>query len=343
LRGESETFVTGAPDPLPPEQLNATSTGQVLSSFASCRTVSDLLRETLEEHLPSSLASDPDTIRERVAEVLGIGASVPAGEACWTGVPRERAIYPRIIVDRPEAGYRTEKIFFFTEPHIVSTAVFVHPRREKTASGTELLLFEDGTERIPRERARLGALLEQGRNVCVLDVRGVGAVRSRAIGRNYPVGTEFKLGCDAFKMKTSTLGLRVFDVLRTLDYLRSRADTGPIALSGVGPGAAWALYAAVLDSGIEGVTLERMALSYRVLAEERFYDPNLLDFRSVAWGLLRAGDINDLLPAIAPRPMRVVSPLSPAGVPLTRSEAEAQLSGNGPPGWRPTFSGLRDG
>ncbi len=351
LRGEAETFVTGEPEALPPEELNATETGQVLSSFLSCRTVSDLLREELQKQLPASPASSaPDAIRERVASVLGIGPSVPAGEACWKGEPRERTIYPRIIVDRPEAGYRTEKIFYFSEPDIVSTAVLVHPSREDVVSGTEVLLLEGGTAGLLEERARIVSTLEQGRNVCVIDVRGVGALRSSFVGGNYAhLGTEFKLGCDAFKMKTSTLGLRVFDVLRGLDYLRTRADCGPVSLTGVGPGAAWALYAAVLDPDVAGLTIERMPLSYRAMASARFYDPGTIDFRSVAWGQLRAGDVVDLLPALAPRPMKVVTPLSPEGIPLTDSEVNAEFIGpatevgnlsGGSGAWRPMFSGL---
>jgi hypothetical protein len=185
--------------------------------------------------------------------------------------------------------------------------------------------------------------------VFVLDVRGTGAVLSRNVGGNYPKGTEFKLGSDAMKMKTSTLGLRTFDVLRAADYLKSREDAGPISVTGVGVAGSWALHAAVLDERIASLTLEGVPLSYRAIASSRFYDEDLLGFHSLAWGLLKTADIVELLPALAPRPLRIVTPVTPQGRPMSREAVEEQfmrpaeeagLTGERAGGWRPTLAGL---
>ncbi|MCY3024669.1 MAG: hypothetical protein NTW87_37330 [Planctomycetota bacterium] len=341
----------GEPEALPPEELNATPTGQVLRSFPECRTVSALLREELGRVAPAPCKHEPKILRAVLAESLGIGRNVSdyEEEAAWAGAPRQRTIFPRIITDEPAAGYRTEKLFFFSEPEVCVTGVFVQARAAAAPARTEMLLFEEGTDAIPAERARLVDILEQGRNVFVLDVRGVGAVKTRPItayagdGKH---GTEFRLGCDAMKMKTSTLGLRVFDVLRGIDYLHTRADAGAVSLTGVGVAGAWALYAAALEPRAAGLTLDSALLSYRQAAETRYYDERLLSFRSVSWGMLRVGDVVDILAAIAPRPLTIVRPLSATGVPLDHAAVEstflkpaeeAGLIGAQAGGWRPEF------
>jgi len=358
------------PQALPPEALNVTPTGQVLRTFPQCRTVSALLRDELAHLAPAPRKHDPKLLRAMLAEALGIGTNVTEfeDEAAWIGPPRERPIRPRIIHDEPVDGYRTEKIFFFSEPDVCVTAVMVHPRaapgegspaalagegRARGGAATEMLLLPEGTDAIPAEKARLRGILEQGRNVFVFDVRGIGAVKTRPLtpccgGDRH--NNEFRLGCDAMKMKTSTLGLRVFDVLRGIDYLSTRPDAGAIALTGVGVAGAWALYAAALEPRVAGLTLERALLSYRTAAATRYYDDSLLNFSSVAWGQLRVADTGELLAALAPRPVRFVQPLGPAGVPLERAEIEsaflrpaeeAGLLGAAAGGWRPEFSWAR--
>jgi cephalosporin-C deacetylase-like acetyl esterase len=368
MRGTGGTpVVQEEPQALPPGQLNATPTGQVLSAFPQCRTVSSLLQDELAHIMPGPRKHDPRLLRSMLAEALGIGANVTdfRDETAWVGPSRERRIYPRIISDGPAEGYRTEKIFFFSEPDVCVTAVLIHSRtpapspqgaegtRARRHVATEMLLFPRGTNAIPDEKARLVEILEQGRNAFIFDVRGIGAVETRPInstGESDKHNTEFRLGCDAMKMKTSTLGLRVFDVLRGIDYLNSRHDIGPLGLTGVGVAGAWALHAAALEPRVDALTLERAPLSYRAAAATRYYDDSLVNFRSVAWGQLRVADVSDLLAALAPRPVTFAQPLGPTGVPLAQEEIEsafikpaeeAGLIGAQAGNWRPKFLGVR--
>ncbi|MGD0089085.1 MAG: acetylxylan esterase [Planctomycetota bacterium] len=377
------------PETLPREALNVTATGQVLRTFPQCRTVSALLREELAHIAPALCKHAPKLLRTMLAEALGIGETSAdlAQETAWIGPPRERPIYPRIISDEPVDGYRTEKIFFFSEPDVCVTAVLVHARgaprsgsagvppalgavlahareAQPGAGGTpalpgkavlvpphpttEILLLAAGSDAIPAEHARLLDILEQGRNVFVFDVRGSGGVKTRQItSTGGEHNTEFRLGCDAMKMKTSTLGLRVFDVLRAIDYLSTRQDTGPISLTGVGVAGAWALYAAALEPRVAALRLERAPLSYRAAAATRYYDAALVNFRSTAWGLLRVADVAELLAALAPRPVTFVQPCGATGVPLDRKAIESEflrpaeeagLIGTKAGGWRPEFA-----
>jgi hypothetical protein len=323
LRGESETFARQEdPEVLPPAALNATQSGQVLIDFRGCKTVTQLLTQNMRDRLP---ATPRDFDASTVAGVLGIGES-PTGDPAWTGEPRRRTIYPRIIENVVVEGYRTEKIFFFTEPDVCCTAIYIHPRDESKVSGTEIVLFEEGTNAIPSEKPRLRQLLEAHRRVFVFDVRGVGGVKTRRMctPEDYSRhGTEYRLAIDAMKLKTSTLGLRVFDVLRAVDYLGTRADAGTLSITGIGVASAWALYAAVLETRLEAVRLERALVSYRAAAATRFYDDANFNLRMTAFGLLSAGDVADLVKMISPRVVKMVNTLTPEGTPAGASGSGA--------------------
>jgi hypothetical protein len=274
-------------------------------------------------------------VRRAVLEVLG----VPMGER---GAP----IYPRIIREETVEGYPCEKLFFFSAPDIVVTGVMVHPRSNAAVVQTDLVLLDGGTPEIAAQRPRLERLLEARHRVFVFDVRGTGAVETRAVNRGGAHDghrTEYKLGCDAMMLGLSTLGLRVFDTLRGLDYLRTRkdVDAARIGLHGVGAGALFAYFAGALDDGWCDLVCEDMLASYRSLAETRYYNARLYNLKIMAWGLLSRFDLPDLLACLAPRPCRFVTPRDARGEALTRAQFEEQFLGPARPGrprgWEPTL------
>jgi cephalosporin-C deacetylase-like acetyl esterase len=207
-------------------------------------------------------------------------------------------------------GYPVEHVFFLSAPDIVVTGAMVHPRTAAPATRTDLVLFGRGTNAIPEQRSFIEGLLREGRRVFVFDPRGIGAVETRPVnprGLKDNYGTEYKLGCDALMLGISTLGLRVFDALRGLDYLKGRADAGRIGVHGVGFGGLLAYLAGALDDGWADVTVEDAFTSYREVAETRYYTRGF-GMREVAWGVLRRFDLVDLLPCLAPRPLRFIAP-----------------------------------
>jgi hypothetical protein len=341
LRGDPENFSAPTPEVLPPAKLNATEKGQVLQSLHGCATISQLRRETADAILArKEPLKDPQTLRSQVAEVLGIGASTPAPEASWTGEPRRRTIYPRILENEIADGFRTEKIYFFAEPEICCAGVLIHPADEAKSTTTEVLLLDEGTDAIPAQRARIVQSLEQNRRVFVFDPRGIGAVKSRDITSSKAHhSTEYRLGCDAMKLKTSTLGLRVFDVLRGIDYLRARPDAGQITLAAAGAATAWGILASVLEPQIAAVTLENSFLSWRDCVNARYYNEKLFNLRTTAWGILRVADIADLFAAIAPRKLTFIRPVSAMGTPLAPAEIRDFLKATATSGnWAPEIS-----
>ena len=173
----------------------------------------------------------------------------------------------------------------------------------------------------------------------VLDVRGIGAVQTRTVTRNGPPhDTEYKLATDAMMLNRSTLGMRVFDLLRAYDYLAGRPDVDRIGLWGVGSGALFGYLAAALEGGIADLSFEDLLSSYRDLAGTRLYDRQRYNLKIMAWGILQHFDLVDLLPCLAPRPCDFVALRNAAGEVQDGSAflATAVEYGYLPDGWQPT-------
>lgn len=288
LKGETPDFKTGPIDTLPEAALWCTPKGQIFDRFPQSRTVVDLNSAWVEANIAkrTAVAADATQLRATVANVLGIDLAL-----------RRQPIYPRIVWDGEAEGYPCEKIFFFSEPDMIVTGVMIHPHGPATQ--TDLLLFENGTNDIPNQKARLTQLLAAGHRLFVFDVRGVGAVQTRPVNPHRPPhDTEYKLGCDAMMLGKSTLGMRVFDVLRGYDYLRTRADVDRITIVGVDSGALFAYLAAALEPGFAHITAENLLSSYRDLIQTKLYDRQRNNLRTLAWGILPHFDLPDLLPVI---------------------------------------------
>ena len=315
FRGESPDFTTGEPETLSDEALWATPNGQVLDLYSNSKTVFDLNRERLEvspvtrlgiEHDTGQKGDYTDRMREIITEVLGI----PAGH--------NQKIYPRIVAETLVDGYRTEEIFFFSEPNIVVTGIFIHPLEGTAVEGTDLVLFENGTNDNLDKREWLEGRLASGRQLFVFDPRGIGGVQTRPFNRGvHPHDGEFKLASDAMMLGISTMGLRVFDVLRGYDYLRTRSDVDRIGLYGIGKSAFYAYFAGALENGFASLEFEDLLYSYRHLTDTRYYDQERYDLEVMAWGILRHFDLVDLTPCFGERPTQWVAPRNAKGEVLT--------------------------
>ncbi len=315
FRDESPDFTTGKPETLADEALWATPNGQVLDLYPNSRTVFDLNRERLDvSHVPQSAINhdigdgggETKGMRETVTEILGI----PKG--------REHKIYPRIVAENIVDGYQIEEIFFFSEPNIVVTGIFIHPLEGTAIEQTDLIVFENGTNDNPDKREWLEARLASGRQLFVFDPRGIGGVQVRSFNRDvHPHDGEFKLGSDAMMLGISTMGLRVFDILRGYDYLRTREDVDQIGLYGIGKSAFYAYFAGALEDGFVSLEFEDLLYSYRNLTDTRYYDQERYDLEVMAWGILRHFDLVDLAPCFGDRSVQWIAPRDAKGKVLT--------------------------
>ena len=152
----------------------------------------------------------------------------------------------------------------------------------------------------------------------IFDPRGIGGVQVRAFNRGaLPHGGEFKLASDAMMLGISTMGLRVFDLLRGYDYLRTRSDVDQIGLYGVGKGAFYAYFAGALEDGFASLEFEDLLYSYRNLTDTRYYDLERCSLEVMAWGILRHFDLADVAACFGNRSSRWVAPRNAKGEVLT--------------------------
>lgn len=147
---------------------------------------------------------------------------------------------------------------------------------ESTTDSPAVVLYEDGTEELPEKVEDIRSLAREYGTVFAFDPRGVGAVQNRVIPIPSWVdeyddiyGTEFKLAYDALQMGSSLLGMRVYDVLRAVEFLRSETDAERVSFVGDGIGAYHALYAAAAAESVERIDLHDIGSSFAELATGR--------------------------------------------------------------------------
>ena len=116
-----------------------------------------------------------------------------------------------------------------------------------------------------------------GFHVMAIDVCGIGETRLQSKAEDHDAyetlltGPESQWVRRALNTGLSLFGLRTFNVLRALEYLRTRWDIqkDQISVIGVGRGGLWGLYAAALDSSVSHCVLLRTLDTYKSLTLRR--------------------------------------------------------------------------
>jgi len=219
----------------------------------------------------------------------------------------------RQIVTTQRKHYRIEKLEFLSEPGIYVPAWVFVPDGQNEATEALLFVNEAGKQADGMEFGLYEKLARRGRLVVSVDVRGIGETRpartqrdSRSFSHLFDVETAMTYM--AWFMDESLFGMRVQDVVRSVDYALSRRDalkTGVRAI-GQGAGALWVLYAAALDPRITTVVAERGLLSYRSLAQvDRYTHGAGIFIRDV----LPHFDLPQVAAAVAGRKLTLFSPV----------------------------------
>jgi cephalosporin-C deacetylase-like acetyl esterase len=225
------------------------------------------------------------------------------------------ALSVRHTVTTPRDGYKIDKIQFLSEPGIYIPAWVYVPEKKTGVLPTILYVSDQGVETDGMEfegeeasglrRGVLDTLARDGNLVVAVDVRGIGETLpphapegSSANEYHQLFDVETALSYMAWLMDESLLGMRVHDVVRSVDYIISRpdADKDHLHVIGTGRGGLWCLYAAVLDPRIRSLVSVRSLLSYRSLTQaDRYlygadvFIPNVLlqlDLPQIAAGMV---------------------------------------------------------
>lgn len=238
----------------------------------------------------------------------------------------DQALAPRRKVDLDRGGYRIEKIEFLSEALIsIPTWVFV-PKQRQPGSAPILYFSEagkdvdgmefEGAEASGLRPGVLEDLVRDGNLVVAADVRGVGETRTAHKTPAETDGGAFRHIFDsenaltylAWYLDQSLFGMRVQDVLRTVDYALSRPDAGSKSVRVIGRdmAALWVLYAAALDPRIEAVVCHGGLISYRSLAATDRY---LHGGHIFVPRVLEQFDLPHVAAAVAVRRITLVAPL----------------------------------
>lgn len=231
----------------------------------------------------------------------------------------------RPLVTTGRKGYRIEKLEFLSEPGIFITAwVFVPHLRNSEKRAilyvNDTGIAEEGSDGMEFEV--LEKMARAGNLVVAVEVRGIG-LTAPPHRLEVPESDLFHQLFDfetaaaymAWYMDESLLGMRVNDVLRSMDYALGREDVAQDGLRAIGVrrGALWLLYAAALDSRVEALVCDQCLMSYRDLASADRY---LFGADVFMPGVLRQFDIPDVAASLADRLLVMLSPLDAMKLPV---------------------------
>ncbi|MBL9209019.1 MAG: prolyl oligopeptidase family serine peptidase, partial [Opitutaceae bacterium] len=274
-------------DPL--EKILCTPTGQVADSLGS-ETVYTLNRRRADSLTRKQAPADLPAAVRRLA-----GITVQPG-----GTP------PVATVHRTwnRAGYRADLISLALPGNVALTGSLLVPAGPGPHRAA---LIVDGRPKdvVAAAGGDADVLARQGFLVLALQPRGTREKPATAAG-GY-VG-DFDLAFHAYLVSKSLTGLRAEDVMHAVDFLFARADVQRDGLAAIGYGAAgvYVLHAAALDGRIARVMTQQSPALLR-LGVDRPIHRHI--YEVAVPGMLTAYDLDDLLRAIAPRPVTVINPV----------------------------------
>ena len=274
-------------DSLSVEELTVTPTGQLIDSLGG-ETVFSLNREVSEpllERLDDRRRQLDDHLPQVEAEARRIsGYRPPQGPAGLV----YRGRYQR-------DGYTLEMHVMQGEGEIVLPFLLAVPD-EGTKHPALIYLHPEGKSAAAAPGGEIEWLVRQGYAVLAMDLSGMGELGQTG-------NAEAFLGV---LIGRSIAGIRAADVVRGVQYLRSREDIDPAGIAAVARGsmAVPLLHAAAFEESIDRIALIEPLISYRAVVMNRFYEVPVAD---VVFNALTAYDLPDLAATLAPRTLMVVN------------------------------------
>jgi cephalosporin-C deacetylase-like acetyl esterase len=305
-------------DDSPPDTLNCTSTGQVLTSLGG-RSVIDLNSERMRKVAPSIPAPGTQGMvkaaREQAKKTLPELLGLPAGRT---------PLNPRVISSNTWMnGVTVDEFEYYSEPSVRVTGWFLRPGTGGPAFPTVIFVSEGGKNHILYETSDISRLVRKGVAVCAIDLRGLGvsAPHDPPAGpvfyRDVPVGERYAWTC--FCLGKPLVGQRVWDLVRCLDYLQTRRDVDQSRIYGLGErGAALAvLFSGVLDDRMHSMLLDHPIAAYASVVESKAYS---LDLSWFLFNVLKHFDLPDLTALLAPRRCWIYNAADSKGEVLAESD-----------------------
>ncbi|OGS17959.1 MAG: hypothetical protein A3J83_01380 [Elusimicrobia bacterium RIFOXYA2_FULL_40_6] len=204
------------------------------------------------------------------------------------GFPREKTPLNPICTGVIEkTGQVVEKIIFNSEPGIVIPSLLI---KSKTGSSKEIIIYvpdKDNGKVGERDKnralnmAHIQKFVQAGTPVFALDLRASGETCY-----DYPEEEASDVR-HSIIFGRHMIGMRVWDVIRAVDYIESRKDLQKykITLYGEGVGALLCILAGIYDSRIQKCICDRLPLTFNntdlKVMPYSFYIPNILNYVDV--------------------------------------------------------------
>jgi cephalosporin-C deacetylase-like acetyl esterase len=286
------------------ESLLVTKTGQLSTSLGG-ETIQSLAAAQAR-HLAA-----PKPVLHNGAELAAFQARI-ANDARRlprvSAVPGAPPLPAETLKSESRNGYRFDTLRLHSDDFDIDATLGM-----PSAAGRKKAVLVLGLAPPPRRGPSLtDQLVAKGYVVMSIAARGAGGTEEL---KSALLGDYTLVSLRAFLVGKTIIGMRVDDTIRALDWLSAQPDVDPQAITvyargNLGP---VALHAAVLDKRIAGLYLDSMPGLYRYGVDRSI----VRDYPEIAlYGVLEKYDLDDLMLAVAPRPVTLIAPQNGVGEPL---------------------------
>ncbi len=322
LKGSEDRAPEEPVDPASEEELRCTDSGQVTVSLGG-ETVFSLNLQRFEQGKPArtplsspeAVAANKDKIQRQVSQLTGFESR-----------RGQLNVKPFGRIERE--GYRIEKLVYESEPGIIVPALLIVPEAAEGRRPAVIYVHEDGKKAGADSGGEVEQLVKSGFVVLAIDTRGSGETRppenEEQAHEQYRFFGHYDSAMTALLVGKTLVGMRANDISRGIDLLalRPEVDNEKIYGFGVGAGALSLLHEAVADERVKKVVFKGMLLSYEAVVTHRIHRGV---FESVIPGVLKVYDLQDLVAALAPRPVWIVNAKDPLGKQVAIGEVRKQF------------------
>ena len=222
------------------------------------------------------------------------------------GFPEKCPLNARTLRTIDFLSYCIELITFRSEMDIIIPAILIKRGFSNIKRPVIIYLTPLGKHAVMARRD-VQELVDKGYAILSIDYRGIGETEYDEL-----IATK-----NSLVVGRHILGMRVYDVIRTLDYISTRDDLNQEDIScwGEGEASLIALIAAAIDDRIKNVRLYKMPVTLE--SRDGFNLPPSV----FAPNLLKYADIPEIAAMIAPRELTLIKPVDPKLRPLRIKDA----------------------
>ncbi|MFC1563099.1 alpha/beta fold hydrolase [candidate division KSB1 bacterium] len=261
------------------KDLLCSKSGQILNERG--KSIPQWISEQAKKNFPKRIV--PDNERDFKALKEGLLSEV---RELMNNPQNDKLPISKTLSRFEEDGISIEKIVLYSEKDIYLPCLYFKPKYRKKVP---TIVLTDSEGKTSDKGMLAKELAGFGYGVFAVDLRGIGETRvtkrsSRDSQGSYQaqtLGIEASLAYDGLKLGRSIFAMRVYDLIKSVDYLCSRDDVeqdSGVAVIGKSSCGPIALYAAAIRDKIKGVLLDSSLASFSELTSPDLYSYNFIDF-----------------------------------------------------------------